>query len=138
MLHFNRFVHVLVAKLPFGGRAADVDFDVPSPENYSTTIALNTPYIAAQFDYYSLPDTFIIGDSKMHGGYLNGPLQRGYVYASAVRSYTIRDHEQVILKLIFFTLFPKPCGDVQILFSVGSSTRRVRRRKQVTNFLVCS
>ncbi|XP_038066673.1 tyrosine-protein kinase receptor Tie-1-like [Patiria miniata] len=45
-------------------------------------------YIAAEFPKNSLPAEFVVGDSKMYGGYRNAPLQRDAVYNILVGSVT--------------------------------------------------
>ncbi|XP_038066676.1 angiopoietin-1 receptor-like [Patiria miniata] len=45
-------------------------------------------YIAAKFPKTSLPAEFVVGDSKMYGGYWNAPLQRDAVYNIRVGSVT--------------------------------------------------
>ncbi|XP_038066674.1 angiopoietin-1 receptor-like [Patiria miniata] len=49
---------------------------------------LGDGYIAAEFPKNSLPAEFVVGDSKMYGGYRNAPLQRDAVYNIRVGSVT--------------------------------------------------
>ncbi|XP_038066683.1 angiopoietin-1 receptor-like [Patiria miniata] len=49
---------------------------------------LGDGYIAAKFPKNSLPAEFVVGDSKMYGGYRNAPLQRDAVYNIRVGSVT--------------------------------------------------
>ncbi|XP_038066670.1 angiopoietin-1 receptor-like [Patiria miniata] len=43
-------------------------------------------YIAAELPKGGVPDTFVVGDTKMYGGYYNAPLQTGAVYNIRVGS----------------------------------------------------
>ena len=70
-------------------------FHVETSVSYTTSLPGNVVYITARFKYEEVPTTFIIGDGKSYGGYFNGPLEGGFSYSYAMRSYSVGKSNQV-------------------------------------------
>ena len=86
-------------------------FDNETPDNYNASSPENTLYITARFNYSEVPEIFTIGDGKTYGDYYNGPLERGFMYFYALRSYSQTKDKKVcplltILKIVDSFLFP--------------------------------
>ena len=67
--------------------------------NFTSRPASESPYVAAQFEFESFPNSFIIGDGRLYGGYWNAPLQPGRRYAVAVKSLSEYEPVNVILPI---------------------------------------
>ena len=86
LLCYARSVLLLVAELKDGQSALDINFATASAVQYSETIAVGMPYVTAEYDYNSFPNSFVLGDDTMVGQYHNAPLKPGTRYAYALRS----------------------------------------------------
>ena len=88
---YYRHVDFLLAKVISGPGI----FHIETPVSYTTSLPGNVVYITARFKFEEVPTTFVIGDGKSYGGYFNGPLEGGFAYSYALRSYSVSVSKQV-------------------------------------------
>jgi hypothetical protein len=92
-------VLILVAELKSSQQPVDINFSLPFIAPYSQDLTAGEPYVAAELNYDSFPDSFTLGDDTVMGKYRNVPLRSGTRYAHALLSVSAKNPEMVSISL---------------------------------------